>query len=288
MRSFTIVKINSSDRRVKSKSVGGRFQSADPASAAKKAGSSICRLNNINSSIKFKVAIKETTQGSANKVFVYSFSRVRNPRTVLRSGKEITYEFETKVKSLKRKSNRQDGLQKKNSDEYDIYIDALGILDDDETVPSPRKRPSPPLSPSPRKRPPPPPIKKPSPPPPRKKKPLPPTPSPTPRKTELEKIPDKDLSDEELVKSIEYLPGKIDLSDKDLSDEELLESIDKILKEKDGRKSRKVSKKKSRKSRKVSKKKSRKSKKVSKKKSRKSKKVSKKKSRKSRKSKKVF
>jgi len=154
MRSFTIVKINSSDRRVKSKSVGGRFQSADPASAAKKAGSSICRLNNINSSIKFKVAIKETTQGSSNKVFVYSFSRVRNPRTVLRSGKEITYEFETKVKSLKRKSNRQDGLvknkQKKNSDEYDIYIDALGILDDDEIVPSPRKRPSLPLSPSPR------------------------------------------------------------------------------------------------------------------------------------------
>ena len=147
MRSFTIVKINSSDRRVKSKSVGGRFQSADPASAAKKAGSSICRLNNINSSIKFKVAIKETTQGSANKVFVYSFSRVRNPRTVLRSGKEITYEFETKVKSLKRKSNRQDGLvknkQKNNSDEYDIYIDALGILDDDEIVPSPRKRSSP-------------------------------------------------------------------------------------------------------------------------------------------------
>ena len=154
MRSFTIVKINSSDRRVKSKSVGGRFQSADPASAAKKAGSSICRLNNINSSIKFKVAIKETTQGSANKVFVYSFSRVRNPRTVLRSGKEITYEFETKVKSLKRKSNRQDGLvknkQKNNSDEYDIYIDALGILDDDEIVPSPRKRPPSPLSPSPR------------------------------------------------------------------------------------------------------------------------------------------
>ena len=110
MRSFTIVKINSNDRRVKSKSIGGRFQSINPASAAKKAGSSICRLNNINSSIKFKVAIRETTQGSAHKVFVYSFSRVRNPRTVMRSGKHITYEFETKVKSLmKKKSTRHDG-----------------------------------------------------------------------------------------------------------------------------------------------------------------------------------
>jgi len=284
MRSFTIVKINSSDRRVKSKSVGGRFQSADPASAAKKAGSSICRLNNINSSIKFKVAIKETTQGSSNKVFVYSFSRVRNPRTVLRSGKEITYEFETKVKSLKRKSNRQDGLQKKNSDEYDIYIDALGILDDDETVPSPRKRSSPPLSPSPRKRPPPPikrppppPIKKPSPPPsPRKRPPPPPIkkPSPPPPSSALPSpTPIKKTESEELLELIEDFESKYPELEKipqqDLSDK-VLESIDKYLEEKDGRKSRKLSKK------------------VSKKKSRKSKKVSKKKSRKSRKSKKVF
>ena len=100
MRSFTIVKINSSDRRVKSNSVGGRFQSLNPSSAAKKAGSSVCRLNNINSSIKFKIAIRETTQGSSHKIFVYNFSRVHNPRTVMRSGKQITYEFETKVKSL--------------------------------------------------------------------------------------------------------------------------------------------------------------------------------------------
>ena len=128
MRSFTIVKINSSDRRVKSKSVGGRFQSSSPASAAKKAGSSVCRLNNINSSIKFKIAIRETTQGSSHKIFAYNFLRVRNPITVMRSGKPITYEFETKVKSLKR-SARHDGM-----DLMDVALDAVGMFDD-ETPP---------------------------------------------------------------------------------------------------------------------------------------------------------
>ena len=130
MRSFTIVKINSSDRRVKSKSVGGRFQSSSPASAAKKAGSSVCRLNNINSSIKFKIAIRETTQGSSHKIFAYKFSRVRNPITVMRSGKKITYEFETKVKSLKR-SARHDGtfdtLLDPSLDLYGIWEDAIPI-----------------------------------------------------------------------------------------------------------------------------------------------------------------
>lgn len=131
MRSFTIVKINSSDRRVKSKSVGGRFQSANPASAAKKAGSSVCRLNNINSSIKFKIAIRETTQGSSHKIFAYNFLRVRNPITVMRSGKPITYEFETKVKSLKR-SPRHDGT-------FDPVLDI--ILDDDAIRPVTRVSP---------------------------------------------------------------------------------------------------------------------------------------------------
>ena len=131
MRSFTIVKINSSDRRVKSNSIGGRFQSTDPASAAKKAGSSICRLNNINSTIKFKIAIRETTQGSAHKIFVYSFKRVRNPRTVMRSGKQITYEFETKVKSIKR-SSRDGAGNKQLSAEIMIATDMMDSEEEDD------------------------------------------------------------------------------------------------------------------------------------------------------------
>ena len=131
MRSFTIVKINSSDRRVKSNSIGGRFQSTDPASAAKKAGSSICRLNNINSTIKFKIAIRETTQGSAHKIFVYSFKRVRNPRTVMRSGKQITYEFETKVKSIKRSSRDGAGAGKLSA-EIMIATDMMDSEEEDD------------------------------------------------------------------------------------------------------------------------------------------------------------
>jgi len=133
MRSFTIVKINSSDRRVKSKSVGGRFQSSSPASAAKKAGSSVCRLNNINSYIKFKIAIRETTQGSSHKIFAYNFARVRNPITVMRSGKKITYEFETKVKSLHR-SARHDGSDELWNPNSNLYPIIIGDDDDDDPL----------------------------------------------------------------------------------------------------------------------------------------------------------
>jgi hypothetical protein len=102
MRSFTIIKIISNDKRIKNKkSFGGRFISDNPSSAAKKAGSSICKHYNIKSAIKFKIAIKETTSGSSHKVFMYKFSRTHNPTTVMRSGIPITYEFETKVESVK-------------------------------------------------------------------------------------------------------------------------------------------------------------------------------------------
>jgi len=151
MRSFTIVKINSSDRRVKSNSVGGRFQSTDPASAAKKAGSSICRQNNINSAIKFKVAIRETTQGSAHKIFVYSFSRFYNPRIVMRSGKQIAYEFETKVKSLKNKSVRDGNLDFTSARDIVLFDD-----DKDYKLSTSSSPPSSPSSPPPPPPPPPP------------------------------------------------------------------------------------------------------------------------------------
>jgi hypothetical protein len=50
----------------------------------------------------------------------------------MRSGKQITYEFETKVKSIKRKKSiRQDG--KKSNLSYE-YLDTIGLFDDDEDV----------------------------------------------------------------------------------------------------------------------------------------------------------
>ena len=127
MRSFTIVKIISSDLRVNPNNVsGGRFISADPASAAKKAGSAICRQNVINLPISFKIFIKETTQSSDHKIYVYKFSRIYNPRIIMRSGKQITYEFENKVKSLKNKSVRRDGNFARNTL---IAGDPAGIFD---------------------------------------------------------------------------------------------------------------------------------------------------------------
>jgi len=142
MRSFTIIKIISNDKRIKNKkSFGGRFISENPSSAAKKAGSSICKHYNIKSAINFKIAIRETTSGSSHKIFMYKFSRTHNPTTVMRSGRPITYEFETKVESLKHNLDGQVltnpfssypslANESKKKDDFALML-ASGFFDDD-------------------------------------------------------------------------------------------------------------------------------------------------------------
>ena len=103
-RSFTIVSVSSSKGKVKGKAnLGGRFLSSTPSSAARKAGSQVCRSSKIKGQCSLVITIKETTRGSAGKEFKYSVKRmkVNNPEVVMRDGQEVVYKYTTKVKSLK-------------------------------------------------------------------------------------------------------------------------------------------------------------------------------------------
>jgi hypothetical protein len=94
-RSFTITNVSG---RVKSgNNLGGRYLSSTPASAARKAGTQICRSNKIKGQCKLVITIRETTSGSSKKEFKYKFSRVKDPVTVVRDGVEVTYNYKTTV-----------------------------------------------------------------------------------------------------------------------------------------------------------------------------------------------
>ena len=129
MRSFTIHKISSGNSKLKSKAIMniGRFESSNPASAAKKAGSSICKRKNLKEA-KFVITIKEITQGSGHKLFTYKFSRTHNPTEINKGGNIIQFLYETHVKSVKRRSDGGKIGNKKK------LLNQLLLFDDDPKV----------------------------------------------------------------------------------------------------------------------------------------------------------
>jgi PHD/YefM family antitoxin component YafN of YafNO toxin-antitoxin module len=116
-RSFTIVHVEDVHGKAKgAANLGGRFLSSSPASAAKKAGTQICRASAIRGRCTLIITIRETTAGSKHKQYVYKVSRVHAPTTVVRNGVEIVYEYKTEVKSMKdRKSPKKSASKKSKS-----------------------------------------------------------------------------------------------------------------------------------------------------------------------------
>lgn len=100
-RSFTLEEVRRSASGAKKgkSNVGGRFESRTPASAAKKAATRVCRMSKIKGQCSLVVHIRETTAGSAGKVFKYKVRRVLKPRTVMRNGVKVTYKYATVVKA---------------------------------------------------------------------------------------------------------------------------------------------------------------------------------------------
>jgi hypothetical protein len=89
-RSFVLV--TSSGKHI------GRYLSASPASAAKKAGNRILKKKNQMST---RVHLQETTQGSLKKSYKYIVRRVKltKQKIVKLKGKRVVYKFKTTVKS---------------------------------------------------------------------------------------------------------------------------------------------------------------------------------------------
>jgi hypothetical protein len=98
-RSFTITNIQKPNgARVNYKD--GRFLSATPAGAARKAFSRAYRMMRGTGPMTLNVMVQETTRGSAGKTFGYKVMRVAEKKTVMRDGVPVTYKFATKVKAM--------------------------------------------------------------------------------------------------------------------------------------------------------------------------------------------
>ena len=101
-RSFTIDQIITHTGHVKGKeNLGGRYISRTPLNAAKKAATRICRNSKIKGRCTIDIKIKETTHGSSEKIFEYTAKRIKDPKTVVKDGVEITYKYRTVVKAKK-------------------------------------------------------------------------------------------------------------------------------------------------------------------------------------------
>jgi alkyl hydroperoxide reductase subunit AhpF len=78
---------------------GGRYMSATPAGAAKKAFSQA--MKNVTGRVaSLEVHVRETTQGSDKKTYKYKVSRKKDPVTVLLKGQPVTFEYTVKVKAI--------------------------------------------------------------------------------------------------------------------------------------------------------------------------------------------
>jgi hypothetical protein len=99
-RSFTVEKAYKGNKKLKF--TGGRYISENPASAVKKAFSKI--LIDINAKSKSKnsmvIYMKETTQGSTNKIYKYKVSKIFKESQIKIGDKTIIHKFVTKVVSM--------------------------------------------------------------------------------------------------------------------------------------------------------------------------------------------
>jgi hypothetical protein len=124
----------SGNNKIKTKNIGGRFNSSNPSSAAKKAGSSICKRNGISSQCHFNIYIQETTQNSSKKLYGYSYKRIYNPKTVEKGGQMITFNFETVATPLgksKSRSKRSTGSKRSKGSKRSRSRRRDGSGDDD-------------------------------------------------------------------------------------------------------------------------------------------------------------
>lgn len=105
-RSFTIVSVNDKRKAKGSSNADGRYISATPAGAARKAASQICRQTAIRGQCTLYISIKETTRGSNGKIFHYKVKRVVVNEQVNHGGVMIKHKYATFAKKDTR-TNRQ-------------------------------------------------------------------------------------------------------------------------------------------------------------------------------------
>jgi hypothetical protein len=97
-RSFTIDAVYRAGR--KQRPEGGRYISDTPASAAKKMFSTVYKEIKPKGRISLQIHVRETTQGSAHKIYKYKVAKVKQRTEVVVNGQTIIYNYTTKVKAI--------------------------------------------------------------------------------------------------------------------------------------------------------------------------------------------
>tara|TARA_Y100001970_G_scaffold125741_1_gene155553 strand:- start:1287 stop:1700 length:414 start_codon:yes stop_codon:yes gene_type:complete len=100
-RSFTIVNMTKSDG-CPTKFTGGRYVARSPAAAARKALSYHCAVKSIRGRCALYIKVKETTQGSKGKHYIYLAHRVKLDTPIVRfagQSNEFEVNYLTKVES---------------------------------------------------------------------------------------------------------------------------------------------------------------------------------------------
>jgi len=78
------------------------FESKTPSSAASKAFTRLCRLNKTKlATCSVDLSVIETTDGSNNKTYTYTFDRIYEPHTLKVGGQNVEYKYKIRQKSSK-------------------------------------------------------------------------------------------------------------------------------------------------------------------------------------------
>ena len=82
-RSFTVERVGKHGS-CKTKGRGGRYVNKTPAGAARKAFSEFCRTKRVKGVCTLIVVMRETTKGSAGKLFTYKLNRMKLREPIIR------------------------------------------------------------------------------------------------------------------------------------------------------------------------------------------------------------
>ena len=101
LRSFTIVDVTKHGG-CRTKFTGGLYKSRNPVGAARKAFTRFCKFKRIRGVCTLFVTVRETTKGSAKKVFRYKLNRHKLAKPLVRrpkGGKEFVIQYKSTAKS---------------------------------------------------------------------------------------------------------------------------------------------------------------------------------------------
>ena len=107
-RSFSVVRLAKRNEKDKSKTEG-RYIARDAIGAAKKAFNRECRQSKIKGQCTLIIILKETTQGSKKKRYVYKMKRVKlqKPIKIDRNNESITINYKTNAQRIKQLNHKE-------------------------------------------------------------------------------------------------------------------------------------------------------------------------------------